>query len=68
MDAGFGEFFFEIAGGGHAEVKDAGGEGGVGFALAKYISEVSDGACASGGDDGDADGGADGGGEFAVKS
>jgi len=66
------EFEFEGAGVGDAEVEDAGGEGGVGFAaawgVAEYFGEVLGGAGATGGDDGDLDSGGDAGGELEVEA
>src|ERR1700710_3313736 len=62
------QFGFEGSGVGDAEVKDAGGEGGVGFAARKDLGEVSGGACATAGDDGDLDGLGDECGELAVEA
>ncbi len=56
-DAGGGEVLLEGARVGDAEVEDAGGEGGVGFAAGEDVGEVRGGAGAAGGDDGDVDGG-----------
>src|ERR1700678_2587803 len=67
-NAALGQLFFERAGAGDAEVEDAGGESGVGLAGAEDFGEVGDGACASGGYDGDADGGANRGGQLAVEA
>ena len=67
-NAGLRQFLFERARARNAEVKDAGGERGIGFAARKDIGEMGDGARAARGDDGNADRLADGGGEFAIEA
>jgi len=62
-DAVGGEVVFDVGDGVFAEVEDAGGEYGVGFAFAEDIDHVIEVACAAAGDDGDGDGFADGAGE-----
>src|SRR5579863_6766436 len=53
-NADLSELLFKRARGGDAEVEDAGGECGVGFATAKDVGKVGDGSGAARGNDGNA--------------